>query len=39
MRTFLGGIAASLLLASMIVSGQTGQSVPIAENAASQREP
>jgi len=35
MRTFLGGIAASLLLASMIVSGQTGQSVPILENESS----
>ena len=35
MRAFLGGIAASLLLASMIVSGQTGQSVPILDNESS----
>src|SRR3954465_15374101 len=35
MRAFLGGIAASLLLASMIVSGQTAQSVPILENESS----
>ena len=35
MRAFLGGIAASLLLASMIVSGQTVQSVPMLENESS----
>ena len=35
MRTFFGGIAASLLLASMTVSGQTGQSVPMLDNESS----
>ena len=35
MRTFLAGTAASLLLASMVVSGQTEQSVPILENESS----
>ena len=35
MRTFLAGTAASLLLASMVVSGQTEQSVPTLENESS----